>query len=96
MTQTQELALGGMGRYFLHDGPLFFEVREKETLLRSEESEWASVLSRLDGLAASDTIKASFERFVNGELTIKELNTAIDEELNLTGKGVRGSENEGS
>ena len=55
------------------------------------EREFALVLSRLEGLELSDTTKAIFQRYVNGELTIKELGAAIDEYLNLKAKG-QGSE----
>jgi antitoxin VbhA-like protein len=56
-------------------------------------TEWALVLSRLDGLEVSDTTKAIFQRFVNGEPTIKELSTAIDEYISLKGKSVLPSGN---
>jgi hypothetical protein len=54
------------------------------------------VLSRLEGLGVSDTTKAIFQRFVNGEVTIKELNAAIDEHLTLEGNSVATSGNDKS
>lgn len=66
--------------------PLVREIETNESQLRAQQTEWAQVLSRLDGLEVSDTTKAIFQRFVNGELTIKELSTAIDEYINLQGK----------
>ncbi len=73
--------------------PLLCEIETNESQLRAQQTEWAQVLSRLDGLEVSDTTKAIFQRFVNGELTIKELSTAIDEYINLKGKSVSPSEN---
>jgi hypothetical protein len=78
-----------MGRYFLHDGLLFHEMRTKESHLHTEESEWASVLSRLEDLEPSEQIKAVFERFVRGELTIQEL-----QHLSLKRRSSRPSEDE--
>lgn len=63
--------------------PLLLEVKTKEAQLRVQESEYARVLSLLEGLEVSDATKAIFQRYVNGELTIKDLNTAIDQYLNL-------------
>jgi hypothetical protein len=42
------------------------------------ETEWAQVLSRLDGVEPTEGIKATFELFVKGEATLQELNAAID------------------
>ena len=72
-----------MGRYFPNIQPLLLEIKTKEAQLRAQESEYAQVLSRLEGLDVSDATKAIFQRYVIGELTIKQLNTAIDEYLNL-------------
>ena len=72
-----------MGRYFLNIQPLVLEIETKEAQLRSQEREYAQALSRLEGLEVSDTTKTIFQRYISGELTIKELNTAIDEYLNL-------------
>lgn len=73
--------------------PLLREIETNESQLRAQQTEWSQVLSRLDGLEVSDTTKAMFQRFVNGELTIKELSTAIDEYVNLKGKSVTPSGN---
>jgi hypothetical protein len=72
-----------MGRHIPNIQPLLLEIKTKESQLRAQESEYARVLSRLDGLEVSDATKAIFQRYVNGELTIQELNAAIDEYLNL-------------
>jgi hypothetical protein len=72
-----------MGRYIPNILPLLLEIETKEAQLRAQESEYAQVLSRLEGLDVSDATKAIFQRYVIGKLTIKELNTAIDEYLNL-------------
>jgi hypothetical protein len=42
------------------------------------ETEWAQVLSRLDRVETTAATKAMFERFIKGELTLQELNAAID------------------
>ncbi len=65
--------------YILNIQPLLLEIERNESQLRAQQTEWAQVLSCLDGVEVSDTTKAIFQRFVNGELTIKELSTAIDE-----------------
>ena len=70
-----------MGRYFPNIQPLLLEIKTKEAQLRAQESEYALVLSRLEGLELDDATKAMFQRYVNGELTIKQLNSAIDEYL---------------
>ena len=70
-----------MGRYIHNIEPQLTEIKEKESELRAREAEWAHALSRLEGLEVSDATKAMFQRFVNGELTIEELNTAIDQYL---------------
>ena len=49
--------------------------------LRVLEREFALILCRLEGLEVSDTTRAIFQRYVNGELTIKELGAAIDQYL---------------
>jgi hypothetical protein len=72
-----------MGRYIPNILPLLLEIETKEAQLRAQESEYAQVLSRLEGLDVSDATKAIFQRYVIGKLTIKELNTAIDEYVNL-------------
>jgi hypothetical protein len=72
-----------MGRYIPNIQPLLLEIKTKEAQLRAQEREYALVLSRLEGLEVDDATKAMFQRYVNGELTIKELSTAIDEYLNL-------------
>jgi hypothetical protein len=72
-----------VGRYILNIQPLVLEIATKEAQVRAQESEYAQVLSRLEGLDVSDATKAIFQRYVIGELTINELNTAIDEYLNL-------------
>jgi hypothetical protein len=59
------------------------EIKTKEAELRVLEHEFALILFRLEGLEVSDTTKAIFQRYINGELTIKELNDAIDQYLNL-------------
>ena len=87
-------SLGVMGRHIPNIQPLLLEIKTKESQLRAQESEYARVLSRLEGLEVFDSTKAIFQRFVNGGLTIKELNTAIDEYLNLKARSVPKSENE--
>ena len=72
-----------MGRYFPNIQPLMLEVETKEADLRVLETEYALVLSRLEGLEVSDETKAIFQGYVNGELTIKQLSAAIDDYLNL-------------
>jgi hypothetical protein len=68
------------GRYINYQ-PWALEIKTKEAELRVLEREFALVLSRLEGLEVSDTTRAIFQRYVNGELTIKELGAAIDEYL---------------
>lgn len=70
-----------MGRYTPNIQPLVFEIQEKEAQVRAQEAEWALALTRLEGLEVTDTTKAMFQRFVNGEVTVTELNAAIDEYL---------------
>lgn len=70
-----------MGRNIPNVQPLLLEIKTKESQLRAEEREHARVLSRLEDLEVSDATKAIFKRYVNGELTIKELNSAINEYL---------------
>jgi len=72
-----------MAWHYLNIEPLVLEIQTKEAELRAQESEFAEAFSRLDGLEVSDATKAIFQRYISGELTIKELNTAIDEYLNL-------------
>ena len=74
-----------MGRYFPNIQPAMLEAATKESQLRGMETEYAQVLSRLEALEVSDVTKAIFQRFVNGELTIEELSTAIDEFVNVNG-----------
>ena len=74
-----------MGRYIPNIQPLILEVKTKEAQLRAEETEYAQVLSRLEGLEVSDATRAIFQRYLDGELTIKELSDAIDEYLNQSG-----------
>jgi Antitoxin VbhA len=81
-------SLDVMGRYIPNIQPLLLEIATKESQLRAQESEYALVLSRLEGLEVSDDTKAIFELYVNGELTIKELSTAIDEYLILKARSV--------
>jgi len=75
-----------MAWHYLNIEPLVLEIQTKEAELRAQESEFAQVLSRLDGLEVSDATKAIFQRYISRELTIKELNTAVDEYLNLQAK----------
>ena len=72
-----------MGRHIPNIQPLLLEIKTKESQLRAQESEYARVLSRLEGLEVSGATKAIFQRYIDGELTIKELDAAIDEHLNL-------------
>jgi hypothetical protein len=72
-----------MPAHYLNYQPWALVIKTKEAELRVLEREFALVLSRLEGLEVSDTTRAIFQRCVNGELTIKELNAAIDEYLNL-------------
>jgi len=73
-----------MPGYYLNDVlGVALEIETKEAELRVQEREFADALSRLEVLAVSDVTKAIFQRYVSGEMTIKELNTAIDEHLNL-------------
>jgi len=72
-----------MPGHYLNYQPWALEIKTKEAELRVLESEFAQVLSRLEGLDVSDATKAIFQRYVIGELTTKQLNTAIDEYLNL-------------
>jgi hypothetical protein len=72
-----------MPSHYLNYQPWALVIKTKEAELRVLEREFALVLSRLEGLEVSDTTRAIFQRYVNGELTIKELNAAIDEYLNL-------------
>ena len=48
------------------------------TEVKRLETEWAQVLSRLDRVEPTASTKAMFERFIKGELTLHELNAAID------------------
>jgi hypothetical protein len=72
-----------MPAHYLNYQPWALVIKTKEAELRVLEREFALVLSRLEGLEVSDITRAIFQRYVNGELTIKELNAAIDEYLNL-------------
>jgi hypothetical protein len=72
-----------MPAHYLNYQPWALVIKTKEAELRVLEREFALVLSRLEGLEVSDTTRAIFQRYVNGELTIKELNVAIDKYLNL-------------
>jgi hypothetical protein len=74
------VAMPGPFFYYL---PWALEVETKEVELRANESEQAQVLALLEGLEVSDATQAIFQRYVNGELTIKELGYAIDEYLYL-------------
>jgi hypothetical protein len=76
-------SLDVMGRYFPNIQPLMLEVETKEAQLRVLQAEYTLILSRLEGLEVSDETKAIFQRYVNGELTIKQLTAAIDDYLNL-------------
>jgi hypothetical protein len=71
--------------HYLNIKPSLLEIETKEGQLRAQESEYARALSRLEGLEVSDATKAMFHRFVNGEITIKELDAAIDEYINRKG-----------
>ena len=75
--------MGVMGRLIPNIQPLLLEIKTKEAQLRAQETEYARVLSRLEGLEVSGATKAIVQRYVNGELTIKDLNIAIDEYLSL-------------
>jgi hypothetical protein len=68
-----------MGRYIpsAQTFELLREIETKESQLRAKETEQAPVLSRLEGMEVSESTKAIFQRYVNGELTIKELGAAI-------------------
>jgi hypothetical protein len=70
-----------MGLHLLNTRLLRFEVKMKQAQVRTEENDWEEVLSRLADLEVSDASRAMFQRFLNGELTTKELTTAIDEYL---------------
>jgi hypothetical protein len=69
--------------HYLNCQPWALEIKTKEAELRVLEHEFALVLSRLEGLEVSDTTKAIVQGYINGALTIKELNAAIDQHLNL-------------
>jgi hypothetical protein len=69
--------------HYLNFQPWALIIETKEAELRAREHEFTEALSRLDGLEVSDASRAMFQRFVNGQMTIKELNTAIDKYLNL-------------
>ena len=70
-----------MPGHYLNYQPWALEIKTKEAELRVLEREFALVLCRLEGLEVSDTTRAIFQRYVNGELTIKELGAAIDQYL---------------
>ena len=61
---------------------LLLEIETKESQLQAQETEYARVLCRLEHLEVSDSTRAIFQSYVNGELTIKELGFAIEEHLN--------------
>ena len=58
--------------------PQLLEIKAKESQVRKERHEYARVLSRLAALDVSDATTAMFQRFVNRELTIEDLDAAID------------------
>jgi hypothetical protein len=62
---------------------LLLELETNESQLQAQENGIAGVLARLESLEVCDDTKAIFQRYLNGELTIKELRSAIDEYLNL-------------
>ena len=74
--------------------PLLLEIETKESQLRVQGTEYAGVFCRLENLEVTDGTKAIFQRYVNGELTIKELSTAIDVYLNLKAGSPHTPENE--
>ena len=75
-----------MSGHYLNYQPWALEIKTKEAELRVLEREFELVLCRLEGLEVSDTTRAIFQRYVNGELTIKELRAAIDQYLYLKAK----------
>lgn len=76
-----------MGRHIPNIQPLLLEIKTKESQLREQESEYARILSRLEGLEVSTATKAIFQRYIDGKLTIKDLDTAID--VHLRGEASR-------
>jgi len=82
---AKEDSLSVMGKY-INIQPLLLEIKSKESELRTQEREWALVLGRLADLEVSAATKAMFQRFVDGELTIEQLDAAIDEYLDTKGK----------
>jgi hypothetical protein len=62
---------------------LLLEIETNESQLQAQKNEIACVLTRLGSLEVCDDTKAIFQRYLNRELTIKELRSAIDEYINL-------------
>lgn len=61
--------------------PQLLEIRNKESELRTRQSNEARVLSRLENLEVTPATKAIFQRYVTGELTLADLDSAIDQYL---------------
>ena len=59
----------------------FLELRNKESGLMTLQSNEARVLSRLENLEVTPATKAIFQRYVSGELTLADLDSAIDQYL---------------
>ena len=59
----------------------FLELRNKESELRTLENNEARVLARLENLEVNPATKAIFQRYVTGELTLADLDSAIDQYL---------------
>ncbi|MBM3762267.1 MAG: hypothetical protein FJW36_18710 [Acidobacteria bacterium] len=67
---------------FLSDGSLLaLESEIKEAQLKARGTKYLNVLSRLEGLPDFEVAKVNFNRFVNGELTLKELDREIDKHV---------------
>ena len=66
--------------------PLLLELRTKQSEVKADEAEWDSILSRLGDLEVNATTRAMFQRFVDGQMTIKELDAAIADYLRQRGR----------
>ena len=54
------------------------EAESKESESRAQGQEWSRVLSRLEKLEVTTATQEMFRRFTSGELTIRQLDAAID------------------
>ncbi|MBL8216549.1 MAG: hypothetical protein JNK87_37870 [Bryobacterales bacterium] len=67
-----------ISRGFRQVPELVFDMKTAEEQVHAQETKWAEVLSRLEQLGVCEETMAMFQDFVNGKMTLRDLEAAIE------------------